>query len=172
MKLDSVGTTFTRNQEQFSLKAYQDQIGRWTIGWGFTFNPLTGVNVKEGDVITQEEADEWWETLIESVEEEVTTDLQPAIDAGYVSQNLFNGCVDMAWNVGEGGFAGSSLVKSINNQVQIYNYYNGHGGVGPLMRSYLQDALSYRFMLWDEAGGYINTDLVQRCKDRVKLAFS
>lgn len=42
-----------RSFEQLRLEAYQDQGGRWTIGWGHTRG------VKPGDTCTVEQAEEW-----------------------------------------------------------------------------------------------------------------
>ena len=43
---------FVKEKEGFRKEAYQDIVGVWTIGYGFTHN------VKEGDTITKAEAED------------------------------------------------------------------------------------------------------------------
>ena len=44
--------------EGCKLKAYKDGCGVWTIGYGTTFYP-DGSKVKEGDICTMEQAENW-----------------------------------------------------------------------------------------------------------------
>lgn len=49
-----------REEEGLRLKAYKDQVGVWTIGYGNT--KIDGRPVKQGDTITREQADEMLRT--------------------------------------------------------------------------------------------------------------
>ena len=45
--------------EGLRLKSYQDSGGIWTIGYGSTKDPFTGIAVKEGQTISKATALEW-----------------------------------------------------------------------------------------------------------------
>lgn len=45
--------------EGLRLRAYQDTGGIWTIGYGSTKDPFTGLSVKQGDAITKDTALTW-----------------------------------------------------------------------------------------------------------------
>ena len=53
MRTSSKGVSLIKSFEGCRLKAYKCPAGVWTIGYGHT------AGVKEGDTITQEQADEY-----------------------------------------------------------------------------------------------------------------
>ncbi|MGL4675515.1 MAG: lysozyme, partial [Wohlfahrtiimonas sp.] len=53
MKTGQKGIELIKEFEGCKLKAYQDSVGVWTIGYGHT------KNVRKGDVITQTQADQF-----------------------------------------------------------------------------------------------------------------
>lgn len=56
-----------KRNEGLRLKAYKDTVGVWTIGYGNTYYPLEfriKGKVKDGDIITKEEADYILERLL------------------------------------------------------------------------------------------------------------
>lgn len=87
------------------LDAYQDEGGVWTIGYGHTRN------VKPGDRITLEEADELLADDLVDVGSNVLRLVRRPM-----SQNQFDALVCFAFNVGTGedGLAGSTLLKLFN----------------------------------------------------------
>ena len=115
---------FLKQFEGCRLKAYQDIVGVWTIGYGET------LGIKEGMVWTQEEA-----------ERHLT------IRAGYFLQQVYlkcpqlllepprrvAACVSLAYNIGLGAFGASSVCRYTK------------------LRQYEKAANS--FLLWDKAGG-------------------
>lgn len=120
--------------EQCRLTAYPDPgTGGepWTIGWGHTGG------VKKGDTCTQEQADTW---LLE--------DLQTAIDAvesGVTSQltdKEKSALVDLVYNIGEGNFNRSTLLKLLNA-----------GDYEGAVR---------QFAVWNKAAGKVLAGLVRR----------
>lgn len=95
-------------REGCRLTAYQDSVGVWTIGIGHT-GRATLPRVFPGMSITQAEA-----------EAMLATDLQPfeaAVNkavARPVTQNQFDAMVSLAFNIGSGGFTGSTVVHKLN----------------------------------------------------------
>lgn len=85
------------------LKAYKCPAGKWTIGYGHT------AGVKEGDVWTQERADEELEKEIRKFEEGVLNACPGLADY----PNRLAACISLAYNIGLGNFSGSSVAKYI-----------------------------------------------------------
>jgi len=103
MTLSLPGVRFIEALEGFRPKAYQDSGGVWTIGYGTTRG------VKEGDTITNEEAEK---RLLEDsakaagcINSNVTSPL---------SQNEFDALVSFVYNVGCHAFITSTLLRRIN----------------------------------------------------------
>lgn len=89
--------------EGFRAEAYRDLGGVWTIGYGFT------EGVKKGDTITREEADA--RLLIEL---QKFADGVDAMCSAPVSQNQLDAMVSLAYNIGLGAFARSSVLRMHN----------------------------------------------------------
>ena len=93
--------------EGCKLKSYKCPAGVWTIGWGSTVY-LDGSKVKEGDVITQEDADIMLEKMVDKFRTQVVR---------VVPGMLPPGCVDaltsFAYNVGVAALQKSTLLKKI-----------------------------------------------------------
>ena len=87
--------------EGLRLKAYVCAAGVCTIGYGHT------VGVKPSDVITQAQADTFFEMDIMAVESQVTA---LPLDLG---QYQFDAVVSFCFNVGIGNFKKSTLYKKI-----------------------------------------------------------
>lgn len=98
------GLALTKSFEGCRLKAYQDQGGVWTIGYGHTRG------VKAGDVCTQEQAEEW---LREDVAFTVASVNKLAPARFPVSQNQFDALVDFAFNLGAGALRTSTLLLKL-----------------------------------------------------------
>ena len=172
MKLDSIGETFIKNQEQLVLHSYKDQVGIWTIGWGFIRSPHTGAPVQEGWTLTQEEAEQWWLLTIAPFEDTVSQSLRVVINNSVLTQNMFNACVSLCYNIGQEGFAGSTLVKYINNQINLNNITIQSPDILKQVQQYIKSGIAYWFLVWCNAGGQPNPDLVSRRKAEIKLYFS
>lgn len=98
-------TTGTKNRikkfEGLRLKAYVCAAGICTIGYGHTSG------VKAGDIITQAQADAFFEADITTVEKQINA---LSLNLG---QYQFDAVVSFCFNVGIGNFKGSTLYKKI-----------------------------------------------------------
>ena len=63
MKISQKGLELIKRFEGCRLKAYQDSVGVWTIGYGTTNadKAITGETICQGLYISQETADEWFQ---------------------------------------------------------------------------------------------------------------
>lgn len=106
MQTSKVGREFIKGFEQLRLKAYPDPGtgGKpWTIGWGHT------KGVKQGDRITQEQAEQFFSNDLAVFELTVNSAIKRTM-----TQNQFDAMVSLAFNIGGPAFAGSTLVKKFN----------------------------------------------------------
>ena len=87
------------------LQAYQDMGGTWTIGYGHTYN------VREGDRISQQYADEMLQEDIENVERQLIATHDPEV--GRWTKAQLDAVVSFVFNVGIGRYTKSTLRKAI-----------------------------------------------------------
>jgi lysozyme len=78
------------------LKAYLCPAGKWTIGWGNTTYP-DGRRVKEGDRITEAQAEEMFRVILAQFERGVTRLIKGGAET---NQAQFGALVSFAYNVG------------------------------------------------------------------------
>ncbi|SDJ96505.1 lysozyme [Pedobacter sp. ok626] len=114
MNINKTGRDFIYKEEGVLLTAYKCQADIPTIGVGFTYYPNTGRKVQMGDKITQVECDLIFKEIIKVYEEAVNRSIKVVL-----TQNQFNALVSLAFNIGCGAFAGSTLVKKINAKVGL-----------------------------------------------------
>ena len=104
MKISREGVKFVEFNEGLKLKAYKDLAGVLTIGYGHT-----GPEINKDMEITQEKAEELLKKdlikAIKAVNQSVKVSL---------TQNQFDSLVDFVFNVGEGAFKKSTLLKHLN----------------------------------------------------------
>lgn len=104
MNIGKAGLDLIKEFEGLRLKAYIPVKGDVpTIGWGHT------KGVKMGDKITKAQAERF---LIQDIEPTVTA-VNRALRIP-VTQNEFDACVSLAFNVGITAFSRSTLVKRMN----------------------------------------------------------
>lgn len=116
--LDTFGYKLIQQFEGLKLKAYQDSVGIWTIGYG-NITYLDGTKVKKGDEITREQAD----LMFKKTANNFALEVAKLIDV-CLTQNQFNALVSLAYNIGIGkkatsktpaiGFISSTLLKKVN----------------------------------------------------------
>jgi lysozyme len=136
MKTSKNGIALIKKFEGCRLKAYQDQVGVWTIGYGITSSVGYGP-IRAGMTITQETADKWLTEGLASYEAAVNKALtRPA------NQNQFDALVSLCWNIGKGGVSRSSIIR----------FHNAGD----------DRAAANAFMMWVKAGGKVNQGLVNR----------
>lgn len=95
-------------REGVRLKCYRDTRGIPTIGVGHT-SAAGPPTVDDGMVITMAECDAILARDLRHTEDAVNAAIRVT-----VSQNAFDACVSLAFNIGPGGFHGSSVVRHIN----------------------------------------------------------
>ena len=94
--------------EGLRLKAYDDGVGVWTIGFGTTIYP-NGIRVKKGDICTEAQAKAYMAHDLKKFESTVNSAVTVPIN-----QNQFDALVSLAYNIGTGAFSKSTLVKKLN----------------------------------------------------------
>jgi len=94
--------------EGCSLVAYKCPAGIWTIGYGSTLYS-DGRKVKQGDKITQQQAEQILAETLKGYENFVDANTRDDI-----TQNEFDALVDFAYNCGNGNLKSSTLLKKVN----------------------------------------------------------
>lgn len=144
MVVSQKGLDLIKQFEGLRLKAYQDAVGVWTIGWGTTLYP-DGKKVQPGDKCTQEQAENY-----------LRTDLNrraAAVGQIMVNQNQFDAILSFCYNLGIGAWNKSTLRKKIKNNP-------------------CDPAIETEFMKWVNAGGRRLNGLVKRRQAESDLYFS
>ena len=108
MEINKAGKDLIKRFEGCKLKAYKCPANVWTIGFGNTFYE-DGTKVKEGDVITQERADELFDIIISDF-----VRMTDALVKSDVTENNFSALVSFTFNVGTGNLKKSTLLKKVN----------------------------------------------------------
>ena len=85
------------------IRSYRCPAGRWTIGWGHT------KGVRSGMKITEEEAQAFFLEDIVAFEKAIKRQVKVPL-----SQNQFDALVCLVYNIGEGNFSKSTLLKKLN----------------------------------------------------------
>lgn len=123
------------------LTAYKCPAGVWTIGWGETHG------VKEGDVWTQEQADE---VLRHRTSQFMLATIKRCPQLLREPPGCLAACTSLAYNIGTGAFAASSVSR--------------HTARGDYKRA------AESFLLWNKAGGRILRGLTLR-RQSERLAY-
>lgn len=129
-----------REFEGCRLKAYRCSAGVWTIGWGQT------AGIKEGMAWTQAQADS---NLANSVKTCMQAVLRACPQLKEETDNRIAACTSLAYNIGNKGFAGSSVCRHTQN------------------REYSKAADA--FLLWNKADGKVLAGLARRREAERKL---
>jgi lysozyme len=146
MKVNSEGYALIKKFEGCRLKAYKCPANVWTIGFGNTFYE-NGMKVKEGDVITQQRAEE----LAKFIIDQFAVTIEPFIQKP-LNDNQFSACVSLAYNIGTSGFKRSSVFKKLN--------------INPN-----DPTIADSFKLWNKGGGKVLAGLVNRREAEIALYF-
>ena len=103
MVISANGIEFIKQWEGCRLTSYQDGGGVWTIGTGHT------KGVKQGQVITQEQADGFLAEDLQPVEET----LNSYVTVG-ITQNQYDALCSFTFNLGSAALEGSTLLTLLN----------------------------------------------------------
>lgn len=133
--------------EGFRASAYLDTLANppvWTIGYGTTAAAGVGIIPMSGMKITEAQALGYLDAAVTKFSHQVTRLLKrPAND------NEFGAMVSLAYNIGPGAFAKSSVLR-------LFNAGDKEGAAAA-------------FLLWNKAGGKVLRGLVRRREAEKKL---
>jgi lysozyme len=148
MKLNENGYKLITSFEGLKLKPYLDSVKIPTIGYGNTYYS-DGKRVTMLDkAITQDEAYEMFKEIADRFAKAVDKNVKAK-----VSQNSFNSMVSLAYNIGTGSFASSTLLKKVN--------------INPN-----DPTIAHEFSRWNKAGGKVLNGLTNRRLKESNLYFT
>lgn len=104
MRLAPAGRALIQGYEHLAFKAYSDQGGIPTIGWGHT-----GKEVYLGLIWTEDQCEAAFDHDVGGAEAAVNGQVHKPL-----TQNQFDACVAFCFNVGVGNWQGSTLLKELN----------------------------------------------------------
>lgn len=137
MQLSTNGFNLLAELEGVVLNPYKDSVGIPTIGIGSTYyEDGTKVTMKD-KAITKERAIQLAKNVVKSFEARVNKSILLPM-----TQNQFDAMVLLCYNIGESGFARSSVVRNFN--------------AGNLQKA------ADSFLLWNKAGGKVSKGLTNR----------
>lgn len=138
MKISERGINFIKSEEGERLTAYQDIVGVWTIGVGHT-GFVDDRRISKGMKISQDKSRELLLKDLRRFEKTVNDSVKVPL-----KQNQYDALVSLAFNIGEGAFARSTLVRKLN----ALDYQGA----------------SVQFLVWKNAGGRVSKGLLNRRK--------
>ena len=148
METSSKGIALIKEFESFRKTPYLCAAGVPTIGWGTTRYPdKKAVTLADKD-ITEAVGDMYLHHDLTTFENAVNKALIIPIQ-----QCQFDACISLCYNIGQGNFASSTLVKMLN------------AGTAP-------DLIAPQFLRWDKAKGKSLAGLTRRRKAEMNLFLS
>jgi GH24 family phage-related lysozyme (muramidase) len=138
MQISNKGLDLIKFYEGLELEAYKCAAGVLTIGYGWTHD------VKEGDTITEERAEELLREGIVQYENAV----HDLVDVP-LEQHQFDALVSWVYNLGKANLAASTLLKKVNAQEF--------------------DEVPEQIKRWNKAGGKVLEGLTKRRESEAKL---
>lgn len=136
MQTSDKGIALIKQFEGCKLTAYQDSVGVWTIGYGWT-QPVDGKPIRAGMTIKQETAERLLKTGLVSYE----SDVSRLVKVG-LTQGQFDALVSFTYNLGARSLSTSTLLRKLNA-----GDYAGAAN---------------EFQRWNKAGGKVLTGLTRR----------
>jgi lysozyme len=137
MKYSKEGLQLTERFEGCRRSAYWDNLGKvWTIGYGHTRG------VKQGDYCSMDQANAWLMEDVAFAEKNVNEECTEAIESGFIDQHMFDALVDFDFNLGDGAFDKSTLLK--------------------LVQHHDKEHAALEFEKWKYAGGQVVAGLLRR----------
>ncbi|ELD7982694.1 lysozyme [Enterobacter hormaechei subsp. steigerwaltii] len=136
MQTSEKGIALIKQFEGCKLTAYQDSVGVWTIGYGWT-QPVDGKPIRSGMTIKQETAERLLKTGLVSYE----SDVSRLVKVG-VTQGQFDALVSFTYNLGARSLSTSTLLRKLNA--------SDYAGAAD------------EFLRWNKAGGKVLNGLTRR----------
>ena len=146
-QVNKQGIDLIKEFEGFRTNAYLCPAKVWTIGYGNTFYG-DGRKVKQGDRITEPEAERLLKITVESFADQVAKLITVP-----VTSNQFAAIVSLTYNIGIGAFARSTLLSMLNNRKD-------------------KKEVAIQFLRWDKAGGKTLAGLTRRREREMRLFLS
>lgn len=138
MTTSQTGLALIKKHEGLVLTAYPDLGGVYTIGYGHT------ATAKPGQTITRQQAESLLAKDVKTAEAAVLKSVKVPL-----TQNEFDALVSLVFNIGAGAFAGSTLLKFLNQ---------GN-----------KDEAAKQFLRWVNVNGRPVAGLMNRRKDEKTL---
>lgn len=135
MHVSQAGQDFIKSFEKEVLQVYDDGYGYPTCGIGHRVKPED--RLKLGDKITKEQSQAFWQKDLAIHAEPVDRLVKVPL-----TQGQYDALVSLVFNIGEGNFAGSSLLRELNRG----NY----------------DEARVRFMDWIKSNKRVSNGLIKR----------
>ncbi len=136
MQTSDKGIALIKQFEGCKLTAYQDSVGVWTIGYGWT-QPVDGKPIRAGMTIKQETAERLLKTGLVSYE----SDVSRLVKVG-LTQEQFDALVSFTYNLGARSLSTSTLLRKLNA--------GDYAGAAD------------EFLRWNKAGGKVLNGLSRR----------
>ncbi|CZW65187.1 lysozyme [Enterobacter hormaechei] len=136
MQTSEKGIALIKQFEGCKLTAYQDSVGVWTIGYGWT-QPVDGKPIRAGMTIKQETAERLLKTGLVSYE----SDVSRLVKVG-LTQGQFDALVSFTYNLGARSLSTSTLLRKLNA--------GDYAGAAD------------EFLRWNQAGGKVLNGLSRR----------
>ncbi|MFZ5131411.1 lysozyme [Enterobacter roggenkampii] len=136
MQTSDKGIALLKEFEGCKLTAYQDSVGVWTIGYGWT-QPVDGKPIRAGMTINQETAERLLKTGLVSYE----SDVSRLVKVG-LTQGQFDALVSFTYNLGSRSLSTSTLLRKLNA--------GDYAGAAD------------EFLRWNKAGGKVLNGLTRR----------
>ena len=136
MQTSDNGIALIKQFEGCKLTAYQDSVGVWTIGYGWT-PPVDGKPIRAGMTIKQETAERLLKTGLVRYE----SDVSRLVKVG-MTQGQFDALVSFTYNLGARSLSTSTLLRKLNT--------GDYAGAAD------------EFLRWNKAGGKALNGLTRR----------
>ncbi|MGR7900547.1 lysozyme [Klebsiella aerogenes] len=136
MQTSEKGIALVKQFEGCKLTAYQDSVGVWTIGYGWT-QPVDGKPIRAGMTIKQETAERLLKTGLVSYESDVSRLVKVSL-----TQGQFDALVSFTYNLGARSLLTSTLLRKLNS--------GDYAGAAD------------EFLRWNKAGGKVLNGLTRR----------
>lgn len=143
MKTSNSGINLIKSFEGKRLKAYDDGVGVWTIGFG-TIKYPNGVRVEKGDTCSEEQAESYLKNDLVKFENAINRLVKVPL-----TQNQFDALASFTYNLGETNLSSSTLLRKLNTKD-----YKGAAD---------------QFERWNKAGGKVMNGLTRRRKAEKEL---